>query len=434
MYKNGYLFALILVLFVSGCVTTGSVTQTKQTTIKPPPIYSLDRDEVPADVKLVAATITDRLRGVQQTKPRISFDPAGIHNLGEQGFDFFNFVLNGLALTAYTAADIGSGRIAAKVEGILTFRDIIDRAASVFFAAEYTLSAQGLVIHKSATANIPSPAPSLETYFVPAKHLKAAKDSLKTFPDYYLFALDNAVPMTLSGSKGESAPKTDYVIMTFCMDRLQPFSQLEMKVSNNKSLVGVEVVSPSYIIDEGWWIMIAGGKFEPGSSSNIFYVGVKYKVDARKNDPALLLATFANRRTDPAAADPIPKAKAPKQADYTSPSVAKQAAPVISSKPASNAQPYGTSSQPASPPAQRYDTPEEGPLALGTTFLDLKKSEDIGIIQRRLKELGLYAGTFDGKLNSKTKEALDKFADQNGFARGYWTLDMQKKFFKGSGS
>lgn len=260
------------------------------------PVLPVSEDQAPADIKLVSAALIDRLRGDPMSVENVRYAPSGTHEVGEQGFKYDGFVVQDVAITGYQTEMEESGDARSTLEGIMLFKDFLNRRTGVYFAAEYVVGKTEITITKSVASGIPPDYPKVETYFVPEKPFKAAKDSLATFSDYYIFAIENAEPMTYSDDATKIGANQKYFIMTFCKDRLFEESSLDMKVTNKPFVTGRKLAEPVYINDSGWRIMIAGGKFKPGSMSNKFYVFVSYKLDSESKEPATVVGEFHNSK------------------------------------------------------------------------------------------------------------------------------------------
>ena len=394
------LLLLCLLFAVTACVSSGSTQTTARTVTVPGPV-ALDSDTVTPDVKLVAAAVIHKLRGSDDEIVAVRFDPSAMQVRAERDFHFEGFRLVNLGITGYSAKVVSRSQVDARLEGILRFQDVLGRSASVFFAAKYTVGRRDILVHASRSVNIAAAAPRIETYVVPAKALLAARGTLKTYGDYYLFAIENAEPMTSQAGDDSMSPEDDYIIISFCKDRLRPESELEMKVSSRRSLSGTPVIETAYLYENGWRIMMAGGRFRPGSLSNKFYVGVIYNIDPRKKSEPMTLALYQNKKME-----------------YQPTMEVTEVTEVA-----------GT------PPAQVLPaaaTPS-GPLSSGAIFLNLGSPDDVGLIQQRLKALGYYNMIVDRALGPGTRQALDSFADANGLPRGLWTIDMQRRLFAGTG-
>ena len=365
--------------------------------VEAPEVIPLKKSQTPDDIKLVSAALIERLRGGIVAVENVSFDLNGRYAFGETGFNYDDFDVHNLAITGYVTTLLEPGVAQALLEGIILFKDSINRRAGVYFAAQYVVTQKNITINKAVVAGIPPDFPRVETYFIPEKPFKAAAANLKNYVDYYLFAIENAEPMTYGPGEKKTGTNQKYFIMTFCKDRLFQESSLEMKVTSKPNMGGKKLADPVYINDSGWRIIIAGGKFRPGSASSKFYVGISYKQDPSSHLPSVVVGEFHNVK---------------KEAGTGQQAVASQAASAA----------QAAASQSA-----------EGPLAAGKAFLNPVFPEDVEVIQIRLKNLGLYKAKIDRDFGPLTKKALDSFAIKNGFPKGQWSLDLQKALFKGTG-
>lgn len=367
--------------------------------VKTPEVVPVKQNQSPDDVKLVTSALIERLRGGHIQVENVAFDPAGQHSVGELGFSYDGFDVQNVAITGYVTTLLEAGRAQAMLEGIILFKDIINRRAGIYFATQYMVTPAGVNITKSVVAGIPPDFPRVETFFVSEKKFKAVASSLTSYVDYYLFAIENAEPMTYGEDGKKTGLNAKYFIMSFCKDRLFQESSLEMRVTSRPYGGGKKLADAVSINDSGWRILIAGGKFVPGSSINKFYVGVNYQVDPDGYLPAVTVGEFWNVKDDVNAvqANSVPT-------------------PVAST----------VSTETTAPVA-------EGPLALGKAFLNPVFPEDVKIIQVRLKELGLYTYKIDQNFGPLTRKALDIFAEQNGLPKGQWSIGVQKALFKGTG-
>jgi hypothetical protein len=317
--------------------------------------------------------------------------------VGELDFNYDGFDVKNVGVTGYITAELGPDRVQAMLEGVILFKDVINRRAGVYFCTQYVVTPNNITITKSVVAGIPSDFPRVETYFIPEKTFKAAASNLTSYMDYYLFAIENAEPMSYGEGESKVGLTGEYYILTFCKDRIYQEASLAMTITDRPYGAGKKLAEGISINDSGWRILVAGGKFAPGSSRFKFYVGVTYKQEAGSYLPEVVVGEFLNVKK--------PYAPAP----------AAQAAPAGGYAPAATAQ------------------PGEGPLASGARFLNPVFPEDVAIIQVRLHELGLYNYKIDSDFGPLTRKALDTFNQQNGLPTGQWSLGVQKALFKGTG-
>jgi len=293
------LLVLCGLLLIAACKTM----EMQQTAPPPPqieevsPVLPLNESRTPDDIKLVTAALIERLRGSTIAVENVSFAPARKHSAAETGFDYDGFTVQDIAFTGYEATLLEPGVAQATLEGLIVFKDVINRRTGVYFATQYTVTQTDITIEKSLMMGMPPDFPQVEAYFVPEKLLREAKD-LRTYVDYYLFAIENAEPMTYGGDVEKIGPNQKYFIMIFCKDRLFQESTMEVKITDKPYLKGKELAKPVYISDSGWRIAIAGGKFKPGSISSKFYVGVSYNLDPDSTLPSVLIGDFRNVKED----------------------------------------------------------------------------------------------------------------------------------------
>ena len=396
--------------------------------IKAPVVIPVKKEQKVDDIKLASAALIEKLRGDKIPVANVTFDPAGRHSVAETDFNYDGFDVMNVAVTGYETTNLNQGEVMVMLEGIILFKDFINRRAGAYFAVQYIVNQHSLNITKSVVRGIPPDFPRVETYFIQQAKLRAAASSLTSYMDYYLFAIENAEPMTYGEDGQKTGLNAEYVIMTFCKDRLFEESSLEMKVTSKPYGAGSTLATALSINDSGWRILLAGGEFAPGSTKNKFYVGVTYTQDPKGYLPAVVVGEFANIKKDRTAAPPAPAAPAMTPAP---------AAPAPAMAPAPQTAPAPTMAPAPAPqaaPAPAIQTaPSDGPLGSGHAFLNPVFPEDVKVIQIRLKELGYYKGKIDQNWGPLTKNALDNFAVKYGFPKGQWSLGVQKALFKGTG-
>ncbi|BDQ38374.1 hypothetical protein SYK_27340 [Pseudodesulfovibrio nedwellii] len=436
-----YTVLTILVLF-SLALTACKMDGLGSTPPPPPPkkvqtpeVIPVKQEQAPDDIKLVTSALLERLRGGKIAVENVTFDPAGRHAVGEKEFDYEGFDVQNVAVTGYETTVLNQGEVLVMLEGVFLFKDVINRRAGVYYAAQYVVTKRSVNITKSVVVGIPPDFPRVETFFVKEKTFKAVASTLTSYMDYYLFAIENAEPMTYGEDGSRTGIKSKYFIMTFCKDRLFQESSLAMKVTSRAYGAGTKLADAISINDSGWRILIAGGEFTPGSSKSRFYVGVTYKQDPTGYLPAVVVGEFANVKKDRTEAPPAPVAAvaAPAAPATASPAPASVAAPApaIAAPAPAMAAPAPAIAAPA--PAAIQSAPTDGPLGAGRAFLNPVFPEDVKVMQVRLRELGYYKGKIDQNFGPLTKQALDNFAVKYGFPKGQWSLGVQKALFKGTG-
>ena len=401
-----YAFYLLPLLCALAVAVVGCNMPTPQSTsLNPPPPREVPAPQVipaaPAqkldDIKLVSAALIERLRGGRISVENVTLDPNGQHSVGELAFDYDGFDVKNVAVTGYITAELGPNQVQAMLEGVILFKDVINRRAGVYFCTQYVVTQNNINITKSVVAGIPPDFPRVETYFIPEKKFKESASSLTSYMDYYLFAIENAEPMTYGEGESKIGLTGEYYILTFCKDRIFDEASLAMKITDRPYGAGKKLAEGISINDSGWRILVAGGKFAPGSSRFKFYVGVTYKQEAESYLPEVVVGEFLNMKKP---YDPAPAAQTAPAAAGSGPTAAPSA---------------------------------DGPLASGARFLNPVFPEDVEIIQIRLHELGLYNYKIDRDFGPLTRKALDTFNQQHGLPQGQWSLGVQKELFKGTG-
>ena len=399
------IISLLLLVYLTGCVTLDTITSNmtdQPRVVQAPPMYQLGQEDTPIDIKLVTAAIIYKLRGVDGAVEHVSFDPDGFIQIGEEDFHYEGFEMTKMTITGYQETVIqAKKKTMVTLEGVLLFKDEINRRAGVYFAANYSATKKGIVIENAFTNGIPPDSPQIEAFLVPADVIKPPRPDVENgYLPLYLLAVQNAIPMTAPVDQKPIYPKGEYLMMVFCKDRIFKESIMEMKVSALKSLRGKSISDVAYIAENGWRIMVSGGKFAPGSTANRFYYGVEYTANPGADTEPVKLALFSNRiQTD----DP------------------NQPAPATNSM---------------QQPAQMQAAPQTasaGAISQGRIFLNPIMKRDAKIIQARLKVLGYYTGEVDGAFGKNSKNALDYYATSQGLNSSAWSISLQRHLFAGSG-
>ena len=383
-----WLAALLLLLLALPCAAAA------QETLKPAP-----EDKVSADVKLVVAAVLQQFSTNPQLVDGVRFDPAGTHLLHDPKLDLTGFDVTNIVINQYTIKPLSPKLARILMQAVFEFRDPFGRTARLAAAIQYVLYTKGINIEHSAAIVAPPETPTLETYYVPADEFQKAVVDKTSFQDYYLAILTHAVPMTDVPNPPE-AGKGTYLVITLCKDLLPPESLLTMKVTNKPRRLGLKLARPVYLLMENKWRMIlAGGRFDPGTRGSKFYTTITYaKVDGV--DEPVIVGSYDNKR------DTLP------------------------ALPASQAK---TAPAPT-PAAPAPSVAKPGPLEMGTTMLNPIFLSDAKVLHVRLKQLGYYKGAIDSPYDTPTIEAINAFAKNNGLpSDGQWSLELQKALFKGTG-
>ncbi len=281
-------------VFLSGCISTADLKNSGNTVnvVTPQP---LELQQVSPDIKLVTAAIVGKMRGRSKKVTTTTFAKKGKHYI-EEKFKYQGFDLTDLVITRYSSEKINKKQSLVTLEGILRFNDPAGRRAGVVFGAKYKLAFKKITILESAVMPLSPKVPEVVTFFVEEKKLAASAKKLKTFLDYLIFAAENALPMTKGSGTNLPRSAKEYLIMVFCLDRLAPQSQLTMEVTNKSIGMKKILAKPIYFNENGWRIMMAGGKFKAGMLANKFYVQVYYTASPDIEEKPIKLATYRNMR------------------------------------------------------------------------------------------------------------------------------------------
>jgi hypothetical protein len=423
---------LSLVLFICGCVSTSTTTtaggssaakpvqagEKKGLEIRPPAIKIVDLDSQPAHVKFVIAAMINRMRGNRDKIPEVVFAPEGKHAFYDKNFTYDDFRLFAVQITGFKVKKQTKNEAECVIEGIFDFTDLFNRRVADYFAADYTVKHGGITINKSATALIAPSLPDIQVYYVPKSSFKGMNmKEISSFMDLYIHALTNAFTMTPTQeeiknkqayeklsvwkkmvTRVNSKPE-DCFIMLFCKDRLPAYASLEMKITDASDTGGTEFFEPLTIDDNGWRAVISGGTFSVNVLNNNFYVNVFYNANPGINPKPVRIGLYMNRKNYANSPGFIVKYEKGSEKQQQ---INKQAA--------------------------------SAPIESGSVFLDPRHKGDAKLIQSRLKELGYYTKSIDGKFGPGSRKALEKFKKARGLGNGaVWDLKTQKLLFENSG-
>ena len=286
------------IIFLFGCSSTANLKNIENTVNNIPP-QAFKMEDLSPDIKLVTSAIIEKMRGRGNKVKHTSFNPSGKHFI-EEKFKYEEFSLSNLVVVGYSIEENQQGQDLIVLEAILSFSEPTGRKAGVVFGAKYVLSGNKISILESVVTPLSPKVPELVTFFVPAKKLAEKNSDLETklesYLDYFHFAIQNAVPMTKSDGMTVPIQENNYLIMTFCLDRLEKQSKLTMKVTEKLSGLKKGIIKPIYFDDQGWRIIMAGGEFKAGSWSSNFYVQLYYTASPEIADTPLKIAVYENKR------------------------------------------------------------------------------------------------------------------------------------------
>jgi hypothetical protein len=417
-------FALSFILF--GCVSSNTTSSTPVATsekkglvISPPDRQIENLEKQPAHIKFVMAAIVNTLRGGRDPIPEVRFDPTGNHVAYETDFYYEGFDLSLIQITGFTVKNETQSSADLIIEGVLNFKDLFGRGAANYFAADYTVNSNGIIINKSAITLIAPAIPDIEVYYVPKSSFDAIDVSdITSFIDLYLHAGTNAMNMVptqdeqyakanfdrLSDFKKmfESNPTKagEYYIMAFCKDRLPADAALEMKITDKPEMAGKTILESGYVYDQGWRVMLSGGKFVLDALKNNLYITIRYNTNSTPESKFKIIGRYKNQKNY----EDIPQFTIVEK-----PGMKKKSAPVV---------------------VERV----MGPIESGAVFLKISDIEDAKIVQTKLRDLGYYTKKIDGLFGKGSKKALLEYKIDQGLSEEtIWDLETQKTLFRGSG-
>jgi hypothetical protein len=447
--RAAILIAAISLVSLSACQTKSTYDTHLETAV---PLTSSD---LPADIKLVAAAVSFRMKGYGPNRiPHVTFAPA-TGNIQEAGFNYEGFVVKGISVVGY--GNRPDGRPGKELGAVLLFEDSVGRRTTVRLLAHYAVSGNGIQVdHASITPVFPAWA-NAEAYIVPRAALPANPRSLiRNHADLYSFAVSNAIRPGSATNDGRN------LVFLFAKDRASPTATLKGKVSDDKTGTSGYEGGTKILDYAGWRAASIAGQFDvngnamlfakpvyrPGEEQGFFARGDRLLGSFGLTSRALrwgLGTETGQRKIRPAA--PAPQVATPQAAIDPKPATGI----AIPAKPArfSPAQAY----QP--PPPQAYQQPppqaiqappppapgaldqaarSSGMISNGLVLLDLAAADDARQVKLRLGELGYFNGNLAGAWNPLAQAALLRFTqDVKLRVPGAWNAETQMVLFAGSG-
>lgn len=400
--------------------------------------------EVPFDVQFAVAVATAEIMHRPPDPSVATVSNQAAEALGGDPFNYKGFGLSSTVLRSYEQG--AGGEESRKLKAMLQFSDSNQRRTLAAVNLDYQINGNNFSLDHAAMGVIAPPNPRVVVHFVPAATLKTAgKDVYKDWNALYSFAVANSVKPV------QSSERAQYYGFIFCMDRTASDAKLYPVVSRRKTEKNKKkAIAKTETLDYGGWkVAVVSGRLQLGNAGKKFYMNIFYKPgsfapadrrDTRRiaqynsgdqslttsapspKKPAsqLTLAPVSGQAVQPQQAAPAPVVAPVLQQTAPAPVVAPAQPPAPAPVVPSAAQ---------SAPAQA----EEGPLALGRSFLNPVFPDDVELIQVRLKDLGYYRGPVDKNFGPQTKRALNNYAVKFGFPKGQWSLGLQKTMFKGTG-
>jgi hypothetical protein len=407
---------------------------------------SAAQKEWPPDARDVAYAIACKATG-QAGLSNISFAPGADADIEGAANAFYRaFQAGKIILVGYSNHGTGSN-YDADVSGVINLGDRNNRMVALQFAAQYTVNGKTIRINRCTAVTASPPTAQVEVYLVPMETFKTMP--YEVFTDWealHRLAVQHAYVPPLA-----DAPVDNYMVMTFLRNRLPLNAKFEAIVSNRKSSRktsdNAAKSQERYMNFQGWRVHMFGARFSPTSFRDRFYINYYYtpgdgmpgserdrvqiaRWDSKPEDNGQPRQRSTVVEEAPSAARPAPQAIPGAQpAPRAAPAPAPRAA-----QPTPQAIPGAQPAQEAAPaPAPAAAAPAQGPLERGLAFLNPVFPDDVELIQKRLRELGIYKGPIDKKFGPQTKRSLDHYAVGQGYPKGQWSLGLQKALFRGTG-
>lgn len=396
-----FILCFVLVMITNGCVTTATAPaydpEKDVSPIKISPAYRttpIEESKLPADTALAMAGIVRLIRGEPAQIAGLTVAP-GI-NITEPGVPLESFSLIDLTILDRIEKEVVKGKTwTSKTMAVLTF-GLGPFHALVLTEAQTSISASGVVLEKASVRSLSPAQPRVAAWFVPKKAFQDAIASNKAITVWDLMELVNSIGIPVG--PGKPAAKDSYQAVAFVLDRLQP----------GDSVKGSVTTGP--VPESSWW------KSVPANAGIGFHV-VMADVDGPLNVAAeekflhVFWRPVDSSRTGGKVLDvPVGRFSTIGTAFKTTAQAEKKSAVVTPATPANNA-----------------------PNRTSQTLLDLKTKDAATAVQRRLAELGFYAGNADGAFGNASRNALARFKKAKGLGNNSnWDLPTQQALFEGA--
>nr|WP_319582277.1 peptidoglycan-binding domain-containing protein [uncultured Pseudodesulfovibrio sp.] len=325
--------------------------------------------------------------------------------------------------------------------------------------------ALSLLLCRAVTAN----AAQVEVYLVPMETFRTMPyDVFTDWNALHQLAVRNDAAMT-----GQSDSPGGCMVMSFLGGTLPPDIRFEAVVKDRMTKGDAPKSQERYMDFQGRRVHMFAAQSSPAGFLERFYInyyslpvngGKQTQIarwDPKAGGPGPVpqaaapaprpapapqpRASAGNDVIDPmAAAEPAPSTTNYAPAPAPAPAPAQNYAPTPAPAPTPNYAPTpapalapapapAPAMAPAPAPAMASAAPAQGPLERGLAFLNPVFPDDVELIQKRLRELGIYKGPIDKRFGPQTKRSLDHYAVGQGFPKGQWSLGLQKALFQGTG-
>lgn len=426
IYRLSFLI-LVFALAASGCISSSSEPgpsdrqQAQSTGLEGAAFYGLE--ELPDHARAVIAIVLGGLRDKEPKLRDVRFRPDGVRDISPGDMDYTGYTVKLIDIERYMAAPAGGGADVS-LGGTVVFANALGQTSMERFFAEYELRpGKPVMVNEIFTFPRYAKIPEVHAYYVPVEDMLAAKDSLRDFDDYYLFAAGYSIPMFASEAESaayrahqeksfferasdplEDGPvlEEEVAILVFVMDRIEPLGFLEIRITGDEDGDGESIAEAVYLQNrQGYTMALGRGNAVLYDESNPFYVHAMYHSAKGGKETVRQVGRFCSMKyyEQPVRMDAYPGSEA----------IVAQAVQSQNRKAVA----------PAAAKAQS-----------GERLLDLRDRQDARMVQQMLAKLGYYNSSIDGLFGKGSKAALQAFRrDVMGADSVAWDIATQKALF-----
>lgn len=392
-----YIISCFLIVACGACVTTGKKAspydpQRDVSPVEIPARYlpqPLNPENLPVDVDLAMAAITQTIRGETPDIPKFKILPGAMEKVVDNS-------LANLDLIAVTILDrvereaVKGRQWETKTMAVLTF-GLGPFQAQMLAEAMCTVTQTEVVLTKAKTRRMSPAQPRAVAWFVPKKSFQAASSTLSTRNPWDLMALTG--PLGVGTGKGLPPATGEYMVVVFVVDRLESSDDVRGGVCAGPMPSDGFSDKATVYSANGWPILTADIDVPLNTPEKERFMHVIWrpndetrtggeKVDIPIGRFSTCGTTFAANR-------------------FVEQSSLSSGAAMIET---------------------------------GQRFLDPKNADDAKLIQARLADLGFYSAAIDGAFGKGSRAALAQFKQTNGLGgNGNWDLPTQQALFSGTG-
>ncbi len=211
---------------------------------------------VPADAQTTALAIVEMLSGRNPADTlRVRMAPGAKVQVTDPSLDYSDFKLTDHSLIRHGVRAKEPDKVI--TAGILKLADSNLWRTSIIYAAEYTFSADNIVISSVSSATLFAIKPEPIMYVVPRNSLAPSFDLANTSRDKLL----ERVRSSRIKLGAEPSGIRDYLVFVFLRDRVSPSSELTLKISITPFDLWGYKDSSSYMDFGGWRVGVLQGSF-----------------------------------------------------------------------------------------------------------------------------------------------------------------------------